>query len=234
MDTIPEFKHSISKHQMKSLLKKEDPTIIEIGGHYGEDTIGFLKAFEDPEVYCFEPDPRNIKIIKKYLDTTKFVLIEKAVSNKSSKKVNFYMSYKEDFDKKAMLTKYKWIDKKDYLEGKINRSGASSLKQGLDTVGNICSVETVTLDSWSDENNIKNIDFIWIDVQGAEKEVIEGATKILNSTKFCYMEYGETFYDGGLTRAETIALMKKRGFVPMPDYSNHGNKGNLLFKGQQV
>ena len=44
------------------------------------------------------------------------------------------------------------------------------------------------------------IDFIWIDVQGAEKEVIEGAKNILPNVKYIQLEYGETSYEGGLSK----------------------------------
>ena len=36
--------------------------IVEVGAHYGEDTLRFLKFFPNSNIYCFEPDPRNILI----------------------------------------------------------------------------------------------------------------------------------------------------------------------------
>ena len=53
---------TLKKDFIKKLLNnKEDPVIIEIGAHYGEDTVEFLKEFDDVKMYCFEPDPRNIQ-----------------------------------------------------------------------------------------------------------------------------------------------------------------------------
>ena len=110
------MKSCISKKIIKKLLGgKETPVILEIGSHYGEDTKEFLNTFSKIKLYCFEPDPRNLQIIKKYLDTTKFVLYEKAISDKNETEVDFYMSYKELDDYTKPLKKYNWISEKDFL-----------------------------------------------------------------------------------------------------------------------
>jgi hypothetical protein len=69
-----------------------------------------------------------------------------------------------------------------------------------------------------------------MDVQGAERDVIEGASNILGNVHYCYVEYGETFYEGGMSRDSTISIMKDRNFVLVPEYSDKGAKGNILFK----
>ena len=52
----------------KYVIGKDNPIIIEIGSHYGEDSLRFIETFENAKVYCFEPDPRNIDIHKKHID----------------------------------------------------------------------------------------------------------------------------------------------------------------------
>jgi FkbM family methyltransferase len=43
------------------LFPTEPPrTIIEVGSHYGQDTIRLRKAFPKARIIAFEPDPRNI------------------------------------------------------------------------------------------------------------------------------------------------------------------------------
>ena len=68
---IPEFDHGLSKKEIRDLLcppgeLTDPPVVVEIGAHYGEDSYYFLETFEEIELYCFEPDPRNIEMIKKY------------------------------------------------------------------------------------------------------------------------------------------------------------------------
>ena len=232
---IPEFDHGLSKKEIRDLLcppgeLTDPPVVVEIGAHYGEDSYYFLETFEEIELYCFEPDPRNIEMIKKYLDTTRFTLIEKAVSNVDDKQVKFYLSYKENFDHIKMLHKYRWIDESDYLDKNLNRSGASSLKPGLDTVSEVCFVETITLDTWAKEANIEHIDFIWVDVQGAERSVIEGAEHMLQHTDYIFTEFGEDQYQDYLSREHTFHEFISRGFEVVPAHTSAGEKGNALFR----
>ena len=49
-------KNNIKKY-VKSKLD-ENPVIVEIGAHYGEDSIDFVRAMNPSCVHCFEPDPR--------------------------------------------------------------------------------------------------------------------------------------------------------------------------------
>ena len=59
------------------------------------------------------------------------------------------------------------------------------------------TVSTCRLDDWCAENGVKQVDFIWMDVQGAEGDVIAGAPKILQETRFLYTEYSnKELYDG--------------------------------------
>ena len=53
------------KEDIKILLNKENPVILEVGTNDGEDSEEFLKVFEKIQLYCFEPDPRAIKRFKK-------------------------------------------------------------------------------------------------------------------------------------------------------------------------
>jgi FkbM family methyltransferase len=59
------------------------------------------------------------------------------------------------------------------------------------------TVKSVTLDTWCNEDGVKNIDFIWMDVQGAEIDVFRGGENILARTRFIYTEYGNLEYYKG-------------------------------------
>jgi hypothetical protein len=55
-----------------------------------------------------------------------------------------------------------------------------------------CEVPTVRLDAWA-EMSIpgQTVDFIWMDVQGAEHLVIAGGAKTFSHSCFCYFEYSD-------------------------------------------
>ena len=55
-----EIKDFLIQHQEDFKL------IVEIGTHFGNDTIEIRKLFPKSEIICFEPDPRNVSVVKIY------------------------------------------------------------------------------------------------------------------------------------------------------------------------
>jgi len=212
----------------KVILDKKDPVIVEVGAHYGEDSVRFTEAFEDCTVYCFEPDPRNVAVFKKYVNNSNIHLFECALSSEEGT-AEFYQSF-QDLENEQVPDKYDWISPEDYRDYNINSSGASSLKKGYEhALKKTVTVTTKRFDNWMVENDLTHVDLLWIDVQGAEEQVIDGASTELANVDFIWIEYGETFYEGALSRMQTIALLSAKGFKVLKDYPNSSDTGDLLF-----
>ena len=220
---------------LQRIIGKNAKVIFEIGGHYGEDTLRFYKYFPHSKIYSFEPDPRNIQIIKKFCSTIPSIqLIEKAVSNKHNENISFYQAKSKDSN---IQDKYNFIGVEDYNKLELSGSGASSIKKinhkNIETY-NVIKVKTVRLDIWASDNNIDVIDFIWIDVQGAEKQVIEGLKNIIIKIRYIQLEYGETSYEGGLSKKETYDMMINNNFVLVSDYNPNSSNGDFLLKNKRI
>ena len=210
----------------KSILNKDNPKIIEIGAHFGEDSVRFSETFANAEIFCFEPDPRCVKVFKKYVKDKNIKLFPIALSDKNGT-AEFYQSYDNnivDF----VPNKYDWIDVKDYNDNKLSNSGSSSLKAGYRNNLDKIVVETKRFDDWYIENNISDIDLVWIDVQGAEKEVLDGIGDTINNIGLIWIEYGEKEYEGALSREETILYMKEKGFLIVDALSSNSESGDLM------
>lgn len=187
--------------------------ILEIGAHFGEDTQRFLHTFGDRigKIYCFEPDPRSIRVFKNYISDERVSLFHSALS-KENGILPFYQSHNPN--ETAVPEKYDWIESDDYNGSKLANSGASSLKKGYHLVlGDPINVKSLRYDSWAVQNGIESIDLAWIDVQGAESDVIEGMGSEIRNIKYIWMEFGEMQYDGSMTFSETVSLMSEKGFV---------------------
>ena len=76
-------------------------------------------------------------------------------------------------------------------------------------------IETITLDTFAEQNLVKEIDFIKIDVQGAELDVFKGSEKLLNKVLKIICE------------VEFIPLYKDQPLYG--DISNFLNKYNFMF-----
>lgn len=224
------LKHYKSKFFfIKDLLQRDDPVVVEVGAHYGEDSMRFMQVFENIDLHCFEPDPRNIKIFKKFINDNRVKLYETALSNKKGT-AEFYQSYQE-YRKDEIPEKYNWMTLEEYNRTNLNNSGASSLKEGYGHIlDQPIKVKTDRFDTWYKEKNIGQIDLAWIDVQGAEREVIEGMAEEIRNIKYIWMEYGECFYNGAMTRHETLTLMRKVGFEEVKEHSDHTLQGDVLCK----
>jgi FkbM family methyltransferase len=70
------------------------------------------------------------------------------------------------------------------------------------------TVPTSTLDEWAEREGVGDVDFIWMDVQGAERDVIVGARRTLARTRYLYTEYGAIeLYEGQASLRELVRLL---------------------------
>lgn len=184
---------------------KEQPiqTFVEIGCHFGTDTEDFRKFHPNARIVCFEPDPRNIKILKERGIDKICELHPVALSDTNGESI-FYLS--------SGNSRGKGLDK--ILEDN-DWSCSSSLKKPTGHVNvhpwisfdNKVNVETKRLDDIESLKNTK-IDFMWVDVQGAEDLVFSGARETLKNTKYLYTEYSDNeLYEKQLNKKLIIDLV---------------------------
>lgn len=182
----------MNKQEIKNILGGIDnPIILEIGCNDGEDSKQFLDTFNNIKLYCFEPDQRAIEEFRNRINETenRVSIFNIAISNKNGE-VDFYMSdgrnpvFGDGWNKSSSI-------KKPKLHLELHRW--CKFKTPI-------KVKTKTLDTWVIEENIPEIDFIWADVQGAEKELIEGGLETLNNrVKYFYTEFdNKELYEGQL------------------------------------
>ncbi|MDD5261891.1 MAG: FkbM family methyltransferase [Methylacidiphilales bacterium] len=206
----------ISRELIRDCVGREDPTILEIGCNDGTDTLRFLEMFKNPKIYCFEPDPRAIARFKaKVGERSNVHLYEMALSDRNGE-ATFYQS-----------------------GGRKNVESAQAMPEGWDMSGSIrppkehlkvnpwvtfdrkISVRTSTLDSWLRTQGIATVDFIWLDVQGAEMDVFRGGSNTLASTRFIYTEYSnQELYKGQPNLRQLMKYLREFNFDILARYRN--------------
>lgn len=71
------------------------------------------------------------------------------------------------------------------------------------------TIKTANLDTFCNEQGIETIDFIWMDVQGAEIDIIQGGQNTLTKTRFIYTEYSRMeLYEGQATLRQLLKQLK--------------------------
>ena len=167
-------------------LPQYGDTVIDIGAHIGSYTVRIAKAVgEEGLVIAFEPDPDNFKLLLLNLKVNKLrnvIALPYAISNHS-----------------GTLT--------------LHRSRCTGLHSTAVVppgyIGSV-KVKAITLDDIIKSVNIKRVDWIKIDVEGAEKEVLEGAIDTLKTTRNIVVEVKKE------NLRHIISISKSHGFKLLP------------------
>ena len=152
----------LTHQEIAALIKKSNPTILEIGCNDGDDTLAFLHAMPDAKMYCFEPDPRAVGRFKTNLGSSldRVRLYEIAISDRKGQ-IDFYTSTSDNVD----------FPKGWDRSGSIRRpkNTLTVYSHGLNSKKSI-TVSTRRLDDWCIENDIKESRFYLDGCPGAPKE----------------------------------------------------------------
>lgn len=161
-------------------------TFVEIGAHFGTHTETFRQMHPNARIVCFEPDPRNLVMLSKRGIDKIAEIHPYALSNLNGTQT-FYLSGGDvgsvDANMGAIYKDNDW-------------SASSSLKKPTGhlelhkwvTFNNNVIVNCIRLDDFEPLKN-SIIDFMWVDVQGAEDLLFSGAKDTLKRTKYVYTEY---------------------------------------------
>jgi FkbM family methyltransferase len=72
------------------------------------------------------------------------------------------------------------------------------------------------------DNNIQNIDFLKIDTEGYELEVLQGFDNFLENIKIIQFEYGGTFLDNNTKLIDVIKYLENKNFYNFSYLTNNG------------
>lgn len=138
---------------------EEKDVVLDLGGCYGDSALYFADLCgEKGKVFCFEFIPSNLKVLNKNLELnpelrSRIEIVDNPLWDVSGKQV-----YYKDL-------------------------GASS-KVGFEDDGDMSGkTETLSIDDFVANNNLKSVDFIKTDIEGAEPFAIDGAVKTIQSFK---------------------------------------------------
>jgi FkbM family methyltransferase len=201
-------------------------TFVEVGCHFGTDTEKFRKMHPQARIVCFEPDQRNLDMLKNRGVHAIAEIYPYALSNVSGMK-DFYLSGGRvgdvDPNVDTLLKDHDW-------------SCSSSLKRPTGHLqvhrwvnfNRKVPVNCIVLDEFQPLLNTV-IDFMWVDVQGAEDLVFAGAKETLKRTKYVYTEYSNwQLYESQLNLSGVLQLFGPNWEVV------HDFGGDVLLKNTQI
>lgn len=214
------------KKDLLKLFKKDDKlTILDIGGCEGEESIRYSRIFPFSSIYIFEPLPENQKLIAENLEKYKVenvTMIPIAVSDEKGIS-QFHVSSGHPQHESNEL---------DWNFGNKSSSLLSPEKANNHLwlqFSEKINVETLTLDSFFIENKMDEVDFIHMDVQGAELKVLMGAKQCIKKIKAIWLEVADIeLYKDQPLRLDIEIFMKVNGFY-LVKTAMEGQVGDQLY-----
>lgn len=183
------------KGYLKNYNLKKGDIIIDAGAYVGTFTLIASRIVGDEgKVIAFEPDEENYKILLNYIklnNINNIILIKKGLWSK-----NTALKFKND------------------------HSGYSSFFFG-ENEKNIISVPTVTLDSELKKLGIKKVDFLKMDIEGAEIEAIKGSKETLRNNNANLAIASYHVLNGKKTYIELERLLKNLGYKTETSFPQH-------------
>jgi FkbM family methyltransferase len=180
-------------------LERFQPKLVcDIGSRDGEHSLKFRNFLPDARIIAFEANPHNYDAMRsdQNLAQSKIEIVHKAVANRAGK-LTFHILQLESGADEA------W------------RTGGSSVRSrndGLPTVE--VEIESTRLDEF-----IESLDrapqsvALWIDVEGAAYEVLEGIERIASLVQVLHVEVeAKETWSGQKLVTDIDALLKRLGF----------------------
>lgn len=205
----------IEKELIDFFNKKTKIVIFDIGSCDGLDSIKYSNIFPNSKIYAFEPLDNNIDLIKKNIKKykkTNIVPIQIALSDKNGE-VDFYISS----GKKSDNSISEWNKSSSLLEPEKHIEIFPWVK-----FNERIKVKTQTVEDFCNYNNIDSIDFIHMDVQGAELLVLNGAKSKINFIKMIWLEVENIdLYKNQPLKKDVENFMMSNGFSLIKDTVNN-------------
>jgi len=175
-------------------------TVYDIGAFKGEWSATLKKYYHNVEIILFEGNPEYNEI----LSNSGFQFFNKVLSNPGREYVDFYNG---------------------------TNSGDSYYKETTKHYDNQTSIklQSCTLDSIIKKKDLPWPNFIKIDTQGSELDILLGADLILNYVDLIYIECPIIKYnDGAPNISDYLEFFKSKNFIPVDIFEIHRSENTLL------
>lgn len=198
-------------------------TIFDIGACEGENSIRYAKLFPNANIFTFEPFPTNFEMVQQNISNFEVKNVHPisiCLSN-SIGETSFYVSSgkpgdaeNQDWDygnkSSSLLAPEKTLDVHPWL--KFEKE---------------IKVKTTTLKQFCEEQSIAGIDFIHMDVQGAELMVLQAAQDFIHSINMIWLEVeAEELYKGQPLEKDIQEFMQQHHYIKIEDtvYTSAGDQ----------
>jgi len=191
------FTSNGEKHLIGVLAKEPMEVIFDVGANIGEWTQMAIQSFQGATIHSFELSDLTFPVLTHNLRNEDRVQLNNCGLSNETKEI-VYKDYGENSGVNTIIPNAEFHDR--------------------DIVPTMRKAKVVAGDQYCLEHKIHTIDFLKIDVEGAEHLVLEGFSQMLraNAIKVIQFEYGYTHADAKFLIKDFYDLFEKYGYVVGP------------------
>ena len=204
--------------ELRTLFRKSDRLVVlDIGACEGEDSIRYRRMFPMAMVYSFEPLPSNLSRIEDNLlhfGVDDLIEVLPFALSDTEGSAMFYVSSGVPPQKRNDENWNYGNKSSSLLEPTIGLKENYAWLDFQETI----EVKTKRLDAFCQEKNLQQIDFIHMDVQGAELKVLEGAGTSLKLVKAIWTEVENVeLYKSQPLKRDVESFLRSHGFIKLTE-----------------
>jgi FkbM family methyltransferase len=173
---------------IKQYSKEEKLVIFDIGANEGEYSEMIIKHCTKLNIkyqlHLFEPQNECVEVLLSKFNTNPNVIINNVAVSNENGCIDFYMETK-------------------------GASSSSIYKREVFVKSEKVQVNTIKLDDYIVKHNIDKINFIKIDVEGHELEVLKSSQNNFDKIENIQFEYGGTYLDSKCTLKDVYVLLRE-------------------------
>ncbi len=202
----------ISKQLLRDLIGPS-AVLVEAGAHNGSDTAELARLFPDGHVHAFEPVvPLRSELSRRTAEFTNVSIYPYALWSSSGTRSIFVSAGSSDGSSSL-------LEPKEHLE----------VHPGV-VFETATEVATINLDDWSERYGIARVDLLWLDLQGAELEVLTSSPRVVGMAQVIYSEVNfRELYQGAGLYPQLRATLAAQGFQVKAEDRRWTDAGNALF-----
>jgi 2-O-methyltransferase len=189
------------------------PVVIEAGAHIGVDTVRLARKWPEGRIYAFEPVPEVFRKLQERVSRLPNASCFQLALGGQDGTAEIHLSGGASDGSSSLLKPKEHL--RDHPDVTFDRT---------------TSVTVRTVDSWAAEHGVDRVDFLWLDMQGLELQVLQAAPVTLATVSAIYSEVSlrET-YEGAALYPELAKWLEKAGFTIAVERLPWKDMGNVLF-----
>lgn len=190
-------------------------TVVEVGAYRMDDTAWMRGLWPTARLICFEPDPRNVEHIYRCQLSAEYAaeLYPYAVGAQAAV-ADFWLSTNLNPAQDC-----EWSQSSSLMRpAKFGAPGDLRFSPCIYRY-EPTRVKVVTLDEYLPLLRVGAVDLLWMDTQGAECLVLQGAVKTLARTRWIWTEHNTSgYYEGASTLEKIRALLPGWELIKTADH----------------